>query len=159
MPVNTTSPSKAQIQEIRAAIDEALAAVATRFRMESIKLGSIRYDANGFSARLDAVFEGGDTPEMVNLRMGASLFGFRPEIAGAEISYSSDQYRVVGLRRTKLILVKQRDGREFTADAVSVARSLRKQGSDLVTPEDPTALAFASSREERRIARAEARAS
>lgn len=125
--------SKSKLQEIRQSLELAISEVAKQHGIESIKLGNIRYDESGFKVPIEAVFEGGETKEMKNLRLNAKLLGFKPEIAGATIIYGQKQYEVIGLGRSAFHL-KGVDGKNYTAKVEIVRHTLEMQNSPLVEP-------------------------
>lgn len=127
--------SKEQIKQLRIDIEAALAQVAQKHKMQAFKLGTIRYDADGFRAPLEAQFEGGESADMKALRLNAAFMGFKPEIAGSTIDYANKKCKVVGMKRTKLLL--EVDGKECTAPIDSVLRVLKAQKSSLVHEASP----------------------
>lgn len=124
--------SKTKLAAIRKDVEAALAQVAKKHNIETMKLGTIRYDADGFRTTLEARFEGGESEDMKALRMNAQFIGFKSEIAGATIKYANKDCKVVGMKRTKLVL--EVDGKSCTAPIDQVLRVLQSQKSPLVAP-------------------------
>lgn len=129
-------PSKDKIKIIRADLEDALNAVGKKHGIESIKLGTIRFDEDGFKVPLEANFVGGDSADLKTLKQNARILGFKPEIAGASIKYGGKDYIVTGLRRTKLTLEK--DGKTYTGSVDQILTTLKLQKSPLVIDLTPT---------------------
>jgi hypothetical protein len=125
-------PSQARLKEIRTSIEKALNKVCLDEKLDSLKLGKITFDANGFKSSVVATFQGGDTPEIRDLKFNAELLGFNKEIAGAEIKYANKNFKVIGLKRTNLSLESLDDGKVYTAKIDQILKSLQLQKSPLV---------------------------
>ena len=89
-------PSREALALIHSDLKDALARVAAKHNLQTIKTGTLRYDGSGFRVTVEARFSGAESREMRDLRASASLFGFTPEIAGATIEYGGKPYEVVG---------------------------------------------------------------
>lgn len=126
----TNLVSKEKLAKIRVDIDKALADVAKSNGIDSIKIGTIRFDENGFRTTIEAKFEGGESIELSTLRINAKLLGFKPEIAGAKINYANKEYTVTGLKRTKMTL--EHAGKTFVAPVDTILNTLKAQKSPLV---------------------------
>jgi len=126
----TTLISKEQLAILRKEIDFALAEVAKKHGIAEVKIGTIRYDSNGFKSTIEARFEGGESQEMATLHLNAELYGFNKDIVGATIDYANRRCKVVGIKRTKLVLIV--DGKKCTAPIDAVKNVLRLQKSSLV---------------------------
>ena len=122
--------SKFKLDSIRKDVEAALAAVAKKHGIEEIKMGTIRYDQDGFRATVEARFEGGESQDLKSLRLNATLIGFNDSIVNATISYANKQCKVIGLKRTKLLLLV--DGKDCTATIDQVLRVLQHQKSEHV---------------------------
>lgn len=131
-----TTISKDKFAAIRKDIEAALAEVSKKHGIEAMKLGTIRYDQDGFRATVEARFEGGETIDMKSLRMSAKFIGFNDSIVNATISYANKQCKVIGMKRTKLILLV--DGKECSAPIEQVLRVLQQQKSEHVQLDKPT---------------------
>lgn len=128
--MSTNLVSKEKLAKIRIEIDKALAEVAKNNGIDSVKIGTIRFDENGFRTTLEAKFEGGESIELRTLRSNASLWGFKPEIAGAKISYGNKEYTVTGIKRTKMTL--EHAGKTFLAPVDTILNSLKSLKSPLL---------------------------
>jgi hypothetical protein len=127
-----TDSSIEKIQQIRKSLEKALADVAKEHNMDKFNIGKISSDSDGFSVKLEGIFSGGDTLEMKSLKVNAGLLGFKPEIAGATISYGKDNFVVTGVRRTKLTLEQVSSGKTYLAKVEDVQSALTKQNSPLI---------------------------
>ncbi len=119
--------TKEKLAEIRKDMDVALATIGKKHGISSFKLGTIRYDSDGFKTSLEAQFAGGESFDLKTLRLNAYLFGFKETIANATISYANKQCKVIGVKRTKLLL--ELEGRACSAPIDSVKRALQIQKS------------------------------
>ncbi len=127
-----TSLTKSKLAEIRKDIDSALAEVGKKHGISSFKLGTIRYDADGFKSTLEAQLSGGESFDLKTLRLNAKYIGFNDTIVNATIVYANKQCKVVGMKRTKLLL--EVDGKGCSAPIESVVRHLSLQKSIHVRP-------------------------
>ncbi len=122
--------NKEKLNEIRQDIDAALAKIAQKHGFKEMSFGTIRYDNDGFRTSIEARLEGAETADFKALRMSAKYLGFSEKILNANIDYANKKCKVIGMKRTKLILVI--DGKECVAPIQQVKESLIKQKSDLV---------------------------
>lgn len=120
-----------QLKAIRQDIEAALKAVAEKHGLQTVKVGTMRHDADGFRTALEVQYQGGDTADMKALRLNAPFMGFNQEIAGATIQYGGKILKVTGMKRTKLVL--EADGKTYTASIDDVKRVLQKQNSQYVS--------------------------
>ncbi len=120
--------SKTKLAEIRKDFEAALAEVAKKHGVADVQLGTIRFDTDGFRVPLTARFEGGESADAKALRMSAKFIGFNDSIVNATISYANRQCKVVGLKRTKLLL--EVEGKSMTAPVDQVVRVLKQQKSE-----------------------------
>lgn len=100
--------------------------------MDKFNIGRISGDNDGFSLKLEGVFSGGDTLEMKSLKLNVKLLGFKPEIAGATISYGKDSFVVTCVRRTKLTMQQVSISKTYLAKIEDVEITLTKQSSPLI---------------------------
>lgn len=119
-----------QLKDIRKDMEIALAEVSKKHGLEKVKIGNIRHDEDGFRTTLEVQYEGGDTADMKTLKLNAPFMGFKKEIAGATIQYSGKECKIVGMKRTKLLIEIQ--GKGYTANIEDVKRSLQNQKSQYV---------------------------
>lgn len=124
------TPSKQKIQEIRQEMQAALNAIATKHGLEGFNIGTIRYDADSFRVPVEGKFLGGESQEMKTLRMNARILGFKEDICGAEIDYSNRKFKVLGMRRSNMVL--EEGGKVYTAKVDSVKLTLKMQNSPLL---------------------------
>lgn len=122
--------TKEQLQAIRQDIDNALAEVAKKHGIEVCKLGKIRHDNDGFTSSLEVQYVGGDSVDMKALKMNAPYIGFKQAIAGSTIKYGGKDCKVIGMKRTKLML--EIAGKNYTANIEDVKRVLQSQKSEFV---------------------------
>lgn len=132
----TMMVSKQKLQAIRQSMEKALAEVAQEHGIESFALGDIRYDESGFKVPVEAVFVGAENKDLKTLRLNAARLGFKPEIAGATITYADKQYTVVGMGRSNLH-IEDTTGKKFTAKVELIRHALEMQNSPLVEPRLP----------------------
>ena len=125
--------TKQEIQEIRQDIDAALLDIAKKHGVEKFKLGSIRYDADGFRTTIEAQYQGAETSDMKTLKVNAPFMGFKKEIAGANIKYIDKAYKVVGMKRTNLLL--ESGGKVYVANIERVKSYLQKHNSPYLVEE------------------------
>ena len=125
-------PTKEKIQEIRKDIELALNAIAEKHSISKFNLGTIRYDESCIKVPVEAVFEGGESQEMKDLRFKASYLGFKEDIVNAIINYGGKSYKVVGLKRTNLLIESQENGKVYLTKVTSVFETLNAQKSDLI---------------------------
>lgn len=119
-----------QISEIRQEIEVALTAISKKHGLEKVTIGRITHDNDGFRTTLEVQYEGGDTSDMKTLKINAPFLGFKPEIAGATIQYSGKECKVIGMKRTNLLVEIQ--GKTYTAKIDDVKRVLKTQKSQYV---------------------------
>ena len=132
----TMMVSKQKLQAIRQSMKQALAQVAKEHGIESFSLGNIRYDESGFKVPVEAVFEGAENQDLKTLRLNAPRLGFKPEIAGATITYANKQYTVTGMGRSNLY-IEDFTGKKYTAKVELIRHALEMQKSPLVEPRVP----------------------
>ena len=132
--MNKNMVSKEKLTKIRLEMDQALDQVAKNNNIESIKIGTIRFDENGFKTSIEANFEGGESVELRTLKMSAAIYGFKPEIAGAKINFGNKEYTVTGVKRTKMTL--ENGGKTYLAPIDKIVQTLRNQKSLLVLDND-----------------------
>ena len=119
-----------QLQEIRKDIERAMAEVIKNHSLEKIKIGTITHNADGFRTTMEVQYQGGDTVDMKALKLNAPFIGFTKEIAGATIQYGGKECKVVGMKRTKLMIEIQ--GKGYTAKIEDVKRTLQNQKSPYI---------------------------
>lgn len=119
-----------QLNDIRKDMEKALLEVAQKHGIDSVKLGTITHDNDGFRTKLEVRYVGGENADMKTLKFNAPYMGFKPEIAGATIQYSGKDCKVVGMKRTKMLL--EIKGKVYSASIDDVKRVLQGQKSQYV---------------------------
>lgn len=119
-----------QLTAIRQEMEKALLEVAKKHGITNVKLGAITHDNDGFRTKLEVQYDGGESADMKTLKYNAPIMGFKPEIAGATIEYSGKECKVVGMKRTKMLLDIK--GKIYTASIDDVKRVLKMQKSQYV---------------------------
>lgn len=119
----------AQTKAIHEDIKQALAEIAKKHGLETCQLGKITYDENGFKSSLDVVFAGGDSKEMAKLRMMVGSLGLKEDVCNAEVLYSNGRYKVIGMRKTNLVL--ESAGKTYTAPVKAVVKSIQHYHPEL----------------------------
>lgn len=128
--------SKQKLQEIRQSMEKALAEVAKEHGIEAFTLGNIRYDDSGFKVPVEAQFVGAENQDLKTLRLNAPRLGFKPEIAGATITYANKQYTVTGMGRSNFH-IEDASGKKYSAKVELIRHALEMQKSPLVEPRLP----------------------
>lgn len=113
----------AKTKEVNAALNIALAQIAKDHGLDALKTGKLTYSENGFTTTLTAVFSGGDTKDMAKLRRNAFTYGLNESVCNAVITYSKQQFKVIGMRNTKIVL--EQGGKSFTAPIDAVVNSIK----------------------------------
>lgn len=119
-------------KQVHAALKAALAQIAKDHNLDSLTVGKLTYSDNGFSTSLSAIFEGGDTKDMAKLRRSAFMYGLKESVCNASITFNSQQFNVIGMRNTKMVL--EQGGKAYTAPIESVVNSIKVNHPDLCTP-------------------------
>lgn len=119
-----------QLKAIREDMEKALKDIASKHGIENLKLGAFTHDNDGFRTKLEVQYEGGESADMKTLKFNAPYMGFKPEIAGAVIQYSGKDCKVIGMKRTKMLLDIK--GKTYTANIDDVKRVLQMQKSQYV---------------------------
>lgn len=123
--------NKRQLLEVlRREIDTALGAVVDNNRdaVQSLKIGRITYDDNGFTAKLEATFAGGRTKEEIYYEqtresaardwLGIGKINLPP--LGTIIEFNREPFQVVGANRGGRVIIKRvRDGARLIARMAS----------------------------------------
>ena len=122
--------SAQQLNDIRQDMEKALMEVAKKHGISNVKIGAITHDNDGFRTKLEVQYDGGESADMKTLKFNASHMGFKPEIAGATIQYSGKDCKVIGMKRTKMLL--EIKGKTYTASIDDVKRVLQMQKSQYV---------------------------
>lgn len=119
-----------QLKDIRQDMEQALLEVAKKHGINKVKIGAITHDNDGFRTKLEVQYDGGESVDMKTLKFNAQDMGFNPEIAGAIIQYSGKECKVIGMKRTKMLLDIK--GKTYTADIKDVKSVLQMQKSQYV---------------------------
>ena len=107
----TNSEALSAVKMLRPEIDAALLAVAAKHGLDSLKLGAITYSADGFTAKLEAVFDGGLTAEQKTYDNARAIYGL-PARGFTFKTPSGKRHTVMGLRRTRVVTTGE-DGRSY----------------------------------------------
>lgn len=121
---------RAKIAAITIDLNEALVQIAAKHGLDKLERGRCTFTDNGFEMKLSAVFEGGDTKEMAKLRSNAFMYGLKEEVCGAVIQYANDNFELIGMKQTNMVLRK--GGKQFVAPIDQIVASIRKNHPDLV---------------------------
>lgn len=119
----------AKTKAVHAALLMALDQITKEHGLDTLSIGKLSYDSNGFSASLTGVFAGGDTKELAKLRRSAFMYGLSENVCNAIITYNKQQYKVVGMRNTKIEL--EQNGKIYTAPINSVVNAIKLHNKEL----------------------------
>lgn len=104
---------KSNLATLRASINEALAAVAEKHGLTSLRTMGMTYSGTMATIKLEA--RTGNSAEDPIRKLEAMAFGFKPSVFGAVLTSRGQKFTVRGFARTKL-LVDSEDGRAFKFD-------------------------------------------
>jgi len=121
---------RAKIAAVTIDLNEALAQIAAKHGLDKLERGRCTFTDNGFEMKLSAVFAGGDSKEMAKLRSHAPMYGLKEEVCGAVITYANDNFELIGMKQTNMVLRK--GGKQFVAPIDQIVASIRKNHPDLV---------------------------
>lgn len=110
-------------KQVHAALNAALAQIAKDHNLDSLKVGKLTYSDDGFSATVSAIFAGGDSKDMAKLRRNAFIYGLKESVCNAVITYNKQEFKVIGMRNTKMVL--EQNGKSFTAPIESVLNAIK----------------------------------
>jgi len=112
-----------KLKAIRADIDSALQAVASKHNLASLKCGSVAYTMTTFSFKLDGLAAGGKTVEAQRYESNAAALKLPP--LGATVQSGLHTYKTVGLNTTgsKVYVERIPDGKPFLVPTIIVQRT------------------------------------
>lgn len=119
-----------QLNQIRNDIEMALEAITKKHGLEKVNIGRFSHHNDGFRTTLEVQYQGGDTLDMKALKLNAPFLGFTADIAGATIQYGGKEGKIVGMKRTNLLI--EIKGKTYTAKIDDVKRVLQSQKSEYV---------------------------
>lgn len=114
-------------QEIAAASEEALRAVAEKFGV-TVSYKSGNFSPNTAALRFEFTDEGADNREAESFRHNAAYYGMTPEDLGAKFRLGRNEYTITGFNaraRKMPVQATRTDGRRFKFPAETVARALK----------------------------------
>ena len=123
------SDVKATMQQLRPAIDAALAQIAKDFGLAELHLGSGKYDPRGsFTFKLEGVMSGGLTREAIMYNEMRGLDGLPP--LGTKFKGRDGQYEISGMNSTgtKVLAKREQDGKQFWWRTPGLKAALAAQG-------------------------------
>ncbi len=102
----------AMLKSLREEVDAALAPLATRYALSSLKAGRASYTAGQFTMKIEGVAEGGLSLEAEPYNQATSL-GL-PKL-GFEFIAGTPRYKTIGLNTTgsKVLVERVIDGKQF----------------------------------------------
>jgi hypothetical protein len=121
---------RAKIAAFNIDLDAVLNVLATKHGLDKLARGRCTFSENGFEMKLSATFEGGDTKEMAKLRANAVLYNLKDEVCGAVIKYANEDYELIGMKQTNMVLRK--GNATFNAPINHVVASIRKHHPDMI---------------------------
>lgn len=107
--------NKANLQQIRADIATALAAVEKKHGM-TLKLGNIKFNDGYFYGKMEATKIGGESKEATFFKANAKFYGIQPDALGKTITSNGKTFTIVGMKSNsvnKPVLVKDATGTTF----------------------------------------------
>lgn len=117
---------KDQLAAIRADIDAALAGVATKHKLMSLKCGAGTYGASNFSLKVEGIAEGGSTAEAQRYEFNAKTMGLLP--LGGTFTHGARMYKTTGINTTgtKCMVDRIPDGKSFLMPTHVVQQAQRE---------------------------------
>jgi hypothetical protein len=122
--------SKSEFNEIRTAIDTALASVGKKYNLK-FHAGNTSYTESVATIKLEASVIGADgtavTKDVEDFKRFASMFGLSQEMLGQSITIQGKKFTVVGLKPNapkRPVRIADENGKNFVVDAETVVRQL-----------------------------------
>lgn len=126
----TNEEIRAKIAAVTIDLNEAFAQIAAKHGLDKLERGRCTFTDNGFEMKLSAVFAGGDTKEMAKLRSHAFMYGLKEAVCGAVINYGTDNFELVGMKQTNMLLKK--GDKQFVAPIDQVVAAIKRNHPNLV---------------------------
>jgi hypothetical protein len=109
---------------IRAQIDAALADIATLNGLQTLRTGACTFDREGsFTFKVEGLAQGGLSREAQAYKQYAAFYKRMPELfAVVKLGAAREDYRITGLRRTKVLAEKLSNGKTYLFQLAQLER-------------------------------------
>jgi hypothetical protein len=112
--------NKLLLQKIREDMNVALAEVAKKYDLESLRATNCTYRESGFDFKIEGILKGGKSKEAERYEQNHHLFGLPP--LNEKIRFGNETYEMVGMNTTgSKVHGKRSDGKVYLLDADRVA--------------------------------------